>query len=253
MPNREPPPGASPITRRRFRPRLLPTLVTFAAVAAFVTAGNWQHARMRTKEVLAAAYDAASRAAPTPLPDVGAGGDWARERFRRVSVAGEFDSGHQIHVDNKINAGRVGYDVVTPLRLADGRIVLVDRGWIAAGPSRAVLPEAPPPSGEVTVEGRINLAERYLELGSTGGSGPLWQNLDPSRFAAATGLNVLPVYIEQTAPPKAGDGLLRSWPRPDFGVEKHRIYMLQWYAFAIVAVVLWTVVNWRGSPASGRG
>ena len=54
---------------------------------------------------------------------------------------------------------------MTPLALADGRVVLVNRGWIAQQASRAELPEAPPPAGEVTVRGRLALPPAgYLEL-----------------------------------------------------------------------------------------
>ena len=55
----------------------------------------------------------------------------------------------------------------------------------------------------------------------------------PARFAAATGLAVLPVVVEATEPPVPDDGLVRAWPAPDFGVDTHRIYMVQWYAFAL--------------------
>ena len=65
--------------------------------------------------------------------------------------------------------------------------------------------------------------------------GPIRQNLDPARFAAATGLAVLPVVVEATAAPIPDDGLVRAWPAPDFGVDTHRIYMVQWYAFALLA------------------
>jgi cytochrome oxidase assembly protein ShyY1 len=71
----------------------------------------------------------------------------------------------------------------------------------------------------------------------------VWQNLDPARFAAATGLAVLPVVLEELDGPH--DGLARDWPRPDVGSEKHRIYMMQWYAFAALAVALWIGLAWR--------
>lgn len=244
MPNHAIPTGAS-ATRRRFRPRLVPTLAMLVAVPVFVTAGGWQRARMQAKEGLSAQYDAVARAAPTPLPEIGAGGDWTAQRYRAVAVRGEYDAGRQIYIDNKVSAGHAGYHVVTPLKLADDRVVLVNRGWIAAGASRATLPPAPPASGRVTVEGRLNFADGYLELKPDAASGPLWQNLDPARFAAATGVPVLPVIIEQTTPPVPDDGLVRAAPRPDFGVEKHRIYMLQWYAFAVLAVTLWVLLNRR--------
>ena len=135
------------------RPALVPTLAAIAVVAVCVTAGLWQRDRMQQKLALRAQIETASRSEPVAMPRVT---DWAAWRFRPVRATGEFDAAHQILLDNRIRAGRVGYDVVAPLRLADGRVVLVERGWVAAGATRADIPDAPPPRGEVTVVGRIN-------------------------------------------------------------------------------------------------
>jgi len=136
--------------------------------------------------------------------------------------------------------------VVTPLTLADGRVVLVNRGWTAGGATRADLPLVPPSPGSVTVQGRVNIPSAgYLELQRDTVAGPVWQNLDPQRFAQATGVAVLPVVIEQTAPIDGADALVREWPAPDLGIEKHRIYMFQWYAFATMAVGFWVYFTWR--------
>jgi surfeit locus 1 family protein len=242
MPN----PTAVPATppARRFRPRLVPTLAAIAAIVLFVGAGNWQRGRMQTKDALRADYDAAALLAPLDVSALPAADAWPALRFRPVQATGEFDAARQILIDNKVHAGRAGYDVVTPLKLADGRAVLVVRGWIAQGASRADLPAAPPPAGPVTVHGRVALPSgAYVELASAPPAGPVWQNLDPARFAAATGLAVPPAVIEATG--AAADGLVRDWPAPDFGSDRHRIYMVQWYAFAALAAVLWLVLNLR--------
>ena len=231
---------------RRFRPRLAPTLIMLVAVTVFVIAGNWQRGRMEMKESLRARYDASAHEAPALFSDLAATGDWAAQRFRAVVVQGEYDAEHQILIDNKVYAARVGYDVVTPLRLDDTHIVLVNRGWVPLGLSRAMLPDVPPPPGRVTVRGRLDSPPaHYLELRTETSTGPVWQNLDPARIAKATGLPVLPVIVEETEAPSPADGLVRDWPLPDFGVEQHRMYMLQWYAFAALAVVLWVVLNRR--------
>jgi surfeit locus 1 family protein len=236
---------------RRFRPRLLPTLATLAAVILFVAAGNWQRGRMQGKEALRAAIDVAAQSPPVNLAALPAATDWSSLRFRPVTAAGEFDAAHQILIDNRIHAGRAGYDVVTPLKLADGRFVLVARGWIAQGASRRVLPDVAPASGAVTVSGRLALpSTAYLELKKSPPDGPLWQNLDLARFAEASGLTVLPMVIEQTL--DTADGLLRDWPAPDFGTEKHWMYMWQWYAFATLAVALWLGLNWRRSGVAAH-
>lgn len=225
------------------RPALVPTLAAIAVVAVCVTAGLWQRDRMQQKLALRAQIETASRSEPVAMPRVT---DWAAWRFRPVRATGEFDAAHQILLDNRIRAGRVGYDVVAPLRLADGRVVLVERGWVAAGATRADIPDAPPPRGEVTVVGRINQPpSAYLELAADKAPGRVWQNLDLARYAAATALTVLPVVIEQTAPALAGDTLVRDWPAPDVGVEKHLSYMMQWFAFAATAVALWGYFTWR--------
>ncbi|HEV8502763.1 MAG TPA: SURF1 family protein [Casimicrobiaceae bacterium] len=217
--------------------RALPTLATFALVALFAAAAVWQHARMQSKEALAARLAAASRVAAVALPHPD---DWAGWRYRRVALAGRYDAPRQILIDNRIDAGRVGFHVVTPFLLDDGRAVLVDRGFIAAGASRAQLPAVPVPAGQRVVRGRIELPGRYVELDHATPSGNLWQNLDPARFAAVTGIDVLPIVVEQDAADAPGDGLARDWPPPDLGAERNYSYMLQWIAFALVALGLWT-------------
>jgi surfeit locus 1 family protein len=230
---------AGPAVQHRPRWRdALPTVATIVAVAVFVAAGNWQRGRMDAKEALRAQLDAARVMPETALPD---GVAWDAWRYRPVRVEGTFDAARQFLVDNRVQGGRVGFHVVTPLVLTDGRVVLVDRGWIAAGATRDQLPAVPPAAGRVVVQGRVALpTSGYVELKADDGAGIVRQNLDPARFAAATGVPVLPVVIEATAPAAAEDAaLVRDWPLPDAGADKHRIYMMQWYAFAALAAGLW--------------
>ena len=235
---------------RRKRAHLIPTLATVIGIVVFVAAGNWQQRRMHAKEALRAQYDAAIALPPIALSTVPSRADWTSLRYRPATATGEYLAPKQMLIDNKVVAGRAGYHVVTPLTLTDGRIVLVNRGWIGQQASRSALPQAAPPAGQVTVRGRIALpAAGYLELKPDVASGPLRQNLDPARFAADTGLAVLPVVVEVTEPPVPDDGLVRAWPAPDFGVDTHRIYMMQWYAFALLAALLWL---WFHRPRVAR-
>jgi surfeit locus 1 family protein len=232
------------IARRRVRPRALPTLAALGAVVLFASAAYWQFGRMVQKQALRFALDAANKSSPVALPNGIA--DWTAWRYRPVLVTGVFDSAQQILIDNKIQNGQVGYHVVTPLQLTDARIVLVDRGFVPGGADRRALPQVPPPAGEVTVRGRVALvSEQYLELKRSPPVGPLWQNLDPKRFAAISGIPVLPIVIEQTAPLDAKDTLVRDWPPPDLGVEKHLSYAVQWLTFAALAIGFWFYFNLR--------
>jgi len=230
--------------RRAGRPAWVPTVAALVTVVLCIGAGHWQHRRMQEKEALQQRMQQASSIAPVTLPT--AADDWSAWRFRQVAATGEYDARHQILIDNKVRAGRVGFDVVTPLRLAGGAAVLVDRGWIAAGPTRSVLPRSLPPGGAVTVHGRIDLPPRnYYELGDgTAPSGPVWQHLDPARFAKATGVGVLPIVVE-ASDASGGSDLVRDWALPDAGIERHLSYMIQWYTFAAMAAGLWAWFTFR--------
>jgi surfeit locus 1 family protein len=232
-------------SRRQFRPGRWPTLATIAFCALAIGLGNWQRHRAAEKDALAADYAAASAQPPIELPV--SDGDAMRLRYRTVRIVGEYDAARQILIDNKVQAGRAGFDVVAPLRLAgSGRYVLVDRGWIAQGARRKELPSVPPPAGTHIVVGRVNEApRRYLELKRETPAGPLWENLDVQRIAAATGLDLLPVIVEQLDPVVPADVLVRDWPAPDLGAAQNFSYMIQWYSFAALALGLWLGLNWR--------
>src|SRR6266516_3133935 len=128
---------------RRFRPNALPTIAMLALVVLAVALGNWQRHRAMDREVQAAAFAAAVREPPVELP---ASVDPEALRYRAVRVRGEYVGAQQLLIDNKIHAGRAGFDVVTPLHIANSeRYVLVDRGWVAQGVRRTDIPEVSAP------------------------------------------------------------------------------------------------------------
>jgi cytochrome oxidase assembly protein ShyY1 len=236
------------LATHRFRPTLLPTLAMVAMAALAIALGNWQRHRADEKSTAAAMASAAARRAPLDL--AAAEGDADAIRYRTVHGSGEYDAAHGVLIDNKVRGGRPGYEVVTPFKLAPGnRYVLVDRGWVAQGSSRKELPSIRTPSGVVEIAGRAIVPSRhYLELKADTGEGAVRQNLDIERIAASSGLNLLPFVVEQTDPVIPPDDLVRDWPQPDFGIERHVSYMAQWYSLAALAIVLWLVLNWRRRP-----
>lgn len=200
----------------RFRPWVLAAAA--AGCAAGIALGNWQSGRAEEKRAAAAAV-------------------------RTVSVRGTFDPRHTVLLDNKVRHRQPGYEVVTPLKVAGSdEHVLVVRGWIAAPASRDVLPEVRTPAGVTSIEG-VSQARlpRLLVHGET--HGKVRQTLEIDAFAAETGLRLQPRFIEQHS--QADDGLLREWSRPDFGVEKHESYALQWYSLAVLAALLGIVFSFR--------
>src|SRR6185436_14393088 len=152
----------------------------------------------------------------------------------------------------KVRNHRAGYEVVTPLRLGEGIHILVNRGWIEAPARREQLPAVVTPRGPVRVEGIVlTHLPRALKLGDPG-KGRVRQSLELKAFALETGLPLQAFVIEQHR--GIADGLLREWPRPDTGIEKHEAYSFQWYSLAALAVVLGIVFSFRKrAPASKYG
>jgi len=227
----------------QFAPTVLPTLAALFFFVLTLSLGNWQSGRADTKRELQARYEAAVREAPIHL-----GSDLLDHDSvlnRKLEVEGVFDDAHTILIDNRVLNGVAGYHVLTPLRIQGGEVyILVNRGWVATGRTRDRVPAPPIPPGVVRLEGMaVDPQTRYFELSDTPPQGRVWQNLDFDRYVKATRLPLQPVLLLQTS--EQADGLQRSWPRPDTGVESHVSYAFQWYSLAATLVVLWLIINIR--------
>lgn len=200
-----------------FRPRAWGLALGAAACVAGIALGNWQARRAEEK-----------RAQGANLP--------------RVELRGVFLPEYTLFLDNKVRHQSAGYEVVTPFKMSTDT-VLVNRGWIAAGPSRERLPQVRTPVGELRIEGvALDHLPRALAVGKAP-TGELRQNIDIGEVAAQTGLRLQPRVIEQHS--AADDGLLREWPRAESGAEKSASYSLQWYSLAALAAVLAIVLSFR--------
>ena len=234
-----------PVTRapRRRDAALWPLLAAIAGIAAATALGNWQLGRAAEKREARARLEAAAAQAPISVPSAVL--DAADVESRRVEARGVFDPRHTVYIDNRIHRGVPGYHVVTPLRLPGGeRHVLVNRGWIAQTANRAVLPEVPTPPGTVTVTGTAAIpGKRTLELAETVIEGRVWQNLTIERYAKARPIAIQPFVIRQESP--ADDGLVREWPAPDLGIDKHYGYAFQWYALAATILIFYGYTRYR--------
>jgi surfeit locus 1 family protein len=206
----------------------------------FISLGNWQSRRAAEKRELGAALERAAQSAPIELPSA------ADLLHKRVAARGQFVAERTVLLDNKLRRGRPGYEVVTPLRMGNSH-VLVNRGWMPAPPRRDTVPAVPTPAGEVHIDGiALERLPHALQAGPS--SGKVRQNLDIAAYAAETGLQLLPIVIEQHS--DSGDGLARDWPRADLGIEKHESYSLQWYSFAALAIALGLIFSFRRVSAS---
>jgi surfeit locus 1 family protein len=219
-------------------------LAAAAAVAATVRLGLWQLDRAAQKTALAAGQ--AERAAMPPLPAQALArspAEAAAQWHRQVTVTGRWMPQHTLFLENQPLDGRVGFVAVTPLLLAPGDAVLVQRGWAPRDPAdRTHVPALHSPDGEVTLSARIApWPSRRLDLGAEE-SGRIRQNLDAAALAREWRVELRPLsLLEVQNGPVAGDTWVRRWVAPTPDVGKHHGYAFQWFALAtlIAGLTLW--------------
>lgn len=224
------------------------TALTVLLLAVFISLGRWQWGRAEQKEALARGFAAGAEQAQ-PL---GALSTATLPRYAVVSVTGEWDAARQFLLDNRTRDGRAGYEVLTPLRLADGRWLLVNRGWLPFEGRRDRLPEvstglAP---GAVTLRGRLDeLPTAGLASGraapALSGAWPRVTSFpQTAQLAAALGgvqLEPRVLLLDASAPA----GYRRDWRPFVKGPEQNFSYAVQWWSFGVLLLVLFVKMNLR--------
>jgi len=178
-----------------------------------------------------------------------------------MRLRGRWRSEATVYLDNRSMDGRAGFLVVTPLLLADGDAIAVQRGWVPRHRSdRLLLPPIQTDSGEVELHGRLAPPPSALfDLGRFGShpeatadaaSGPIRQNLQLDSWARELHLQLRPVTLLQLDG-AASDGLLRHWAAPAANVQKHHGYAAQWFALSalIAGLHVWfQIIRPRRQP-----
>ena len=232
-----------PLYAPRERAGIWPLLAVIAGISIAVALGFWQLGRAAEKREARERLQALSAQPPVNIsgPELHA----ADVELRRVQARGTFEPRGTVFIDNRLHNGVPGYHVITPLRLEGAeRYVLVNRGWIARTLDRAKLPDVRTPEGLVTVEGTALVPHKQtLELSEHVMEGPIWQNLTIERYREARPIPIQPFMIQQAS--ASDDGLVRDWPAPDFGIQKHYGYAVQWFALAATLLVFYAATRYR--------
>jgi len=221
-------------------------LTALAIAAAFAVAclflGRWQWHRHEAKVARAERIDSHYSASPIPLsramPTPDAGLPRAQE-WTLVTATGRYAAEQVMLVRNRPNNGVYGYEVVVPLRLADGTSLLVDRGWIPNGRTAADPSKMPAiPAGDITVTGWLRVGEP--SLGRTMTNGQL-ASINLAEAGAQTGTSLYGAYLIRRAeagPPGERIEHPQALEKPDTGQGPHLAYALQWWLAAPVGFVL---------------
>ncbi|MEV6594319.1 SURF1 family cytochrome oxidase biogenesis protein [Streptomyces acidicola] len=226
------------------------TLVALLLIPTMIRLGIWQMHRYEERTARNQLVSDALDARPVPVERMTSPGHTVTsdERYHSVTAKGRFDTGDEVVVRRRTNSDdAVGYHVLTPFVLDDGKVLLVNRGWIPAdGPSQTEFPEIPaPPRGEITVTGRLMPDETTEASGIKNLQGlPDRQIMliNSEHEARRLGAEVLGGYIVQTAPAPKGD---TPEPLGKPGSEDAALnyaYAIQWWLFAAGVPVGWVIL-----------
>lgn len=224
------------------RPVFLPAFAALAGVAVLLSLGFWQLERAEWRRGQDAERETRRQLTPVYIAHFPAAGLEELDG-RRVRLRGRYRE-RQFLLDNRMRGRRPGYQVLTPLELASrGQVILVDRGWIARGASRARPPAAPVPAGEpLQVEGTLRLPAANpltdrAHLFENDDWPQVAQDLDYPRMAARLGEPGLVPAVLRLGPDEP-HGYDRDWPAPPMTVARHAGYAAQWFALAGLLALL---------------
>ncbi|MEU6365974.1 SURF1 family protein [Streptomyces sp. NPDC046931] len=228
------------------------TLVALALIPTMIELGFWQLHRHEHKVALNKVIADSLTATPVPAESLTSPGATVTHKnlYRRVTAKGTFNPAREVVVRRRTNAdGEVGYHVLTPFVLDDGKVLMVNRGWIPANGAQTDFPRIPAPAqGETTVTGRLMPDETTAESGIKNVRGlPDRQVMliGSEQQARRLGKQVLGGYIELTSPAPKGGGpeLLPDPEHSDIG--PHMAYAVQWWLFSAGVPFGWFVLARR--------
>lgn len=228
-------------------------VVVLMVVIGCVAAGQWQLQRLQAvrdeNALLEARLGQPSvelRALADPLTDEV--DDEALE-FRRVSATGVYQPDEEVLQRNRVDSGRSGFHVLTPLQLRDGGVVLVRRGWVPASMDTPPVAAAAPPGDEVRVTGILEQAVEQPSFGPRDPERGVLQRVfhtDIERLEAQIDGELFPMVLRVDGEPRgAGHDELPVPPgSPELEERNHLSYAVQWHSFALIAAITY-LAWWR--------
>jgi surfeit locus 1 family protein len=258
------------------------TGLTVVLCLLFLSLGRWQWGRAEQKRELWAQFERGTGEVVSPgtRPLTGL------PRYTRVRVEGRWEPRRQFLLDNRTHDGRAGYEVLTPLWLDDGSVVLVNRGWVPFGGYRDRLPDVSADFADLVAgtagaaTARVAVSGRLDELPSAGLAGGRaaprlegpWPRVTafprPEELAASLGVVALPDEAAATtgaagvAPrlerrlllldAREPRGYVREWKPGGRGPEQNWSYAIQWWSFGVVLFGLYVGLNLRRTREESR-
>ena len=225
------------------RPRFIAWFFFIRAFSTCVALGTWQVERLKWKEgIIAALAEANAQDALTRLPKTEA--ELKPLQFRKVTLTGTWRGDVEFHLAPRYYRDKFGYHVITPFKLADDRVVLVNRGWV---PAKKKEPSERPETrvrGRATINGLVRIgAERNYMSPPNQPEKNIWFGRDAEAMAASANLkNLIPAMVDVV-----GLQDVKQLPVPSDGTIRlkndHLSYIITWYGIALGILVIFVLYH----------
>lgn len=232
--------------KENFKPQILTTVLAFILFCIPFGLGVWQTQRLEWKTNLISQIEEQKNKEPYDFTALNPFQDWEALNYRKAFTAGDFMFLHSIKIKPRTFDGKVGYHLLTPLRLDDGGIVIVNRGWVPEG---------------------INITEEYWNAEDVTVSGALHQSKKPNSFTPDNSpkndewywpdLNLIAkeIGVDRVAPTILHQDNIEN---PDAGVQypiggqlnitmrnTHKMYAITWFLLSFSLVIVWFFYSWK--------
>jgi len=224
------------------------TLICFGMLPAFQALSNWQWHRLSDRQVINVQIQEQINKEPVDLSELLIVGSESKTvpsdiQWRTVEMTGTWMQPDQVLVRKKSLESNLGMWVVTPLRLTDGTVVMINRGWTPAADSAIDSPVvAAVPNGEIEVLGRLRDVQNRTSPAPTDLPEGQVDRIVPMEIVPSTA-TLSNAYVEMTASrPESKTSEIRTLPDPEVTEGAHRSYALQWMFFEIMTVIGWIIL-----------
>lgn len=167
-------------------------------------------------------------------------GHEAVQQFQTLQLSGHYLPSLFL-LDNQFYQHQFGYDILSPLRLSNGRIVLVDRGWVLGDVSRRNFPTPVVPSGLINLSGTVyypspKIWVMGLESEKKADNVLLLEKINTQLVSEILHKSVYPFIIRLS--PEESSGFIRDWPVVSLSPDRHLGYAFQWFAMALAVLII---------------
>lgn len=227
-------------------------VLTVVMCVLFWWLGTWQWGRHIARAERNDAIRLASEQTAAPLTNVVTDPEAVSDSatYRLATASGTYLADQQVLQRNPL--GRSGFEVITPLALAGGGTLLVNRGWISTSPTdpNGASADVSAPAGPVGVT--VSMRAPQDDSGRRAPAGQIY-DIDPAQLSGDLPAPVYVMYGDLIEQDPSADTVIELPPPPETGIGVHLFYAIQWWLFIGIALAGYVILLRRESRTSLTG